>query len=158
MRLIGGLCMTKKRFKIINTDKFSYKFKIVVDTHTGVNYLFAIALVDNNETATIITDTVKVAIPSISLPYLAIWPITTEGRKITINWKYKNNIADLAGFRVYMNNTLLANEQTVGKELRSWTTKELEPGKYTFQIEAITSFGVVSPRSQKIKAEIKNEN
>ncbi len=33
--------MTKKRFKIINTDKFSYKFKIVVDTHTGVNYLFA---------------------------------------------------------------------------------------------------------------------
>ena len=135
---------------------FNYNYQI--EGATGTNYLFAIALIDNNEVATIVTDTVKVTIPTTTLPYISIWPISANKQKVTINWKYKNNIADLTGFRVYMNETLLTDEQKIGKDLRSWTTADLEPGKYSFQIEAVTSFGVRSPRSNKVKIIVKAED
>jgi hypothetical protein len=149
----GGIIAYEQGIEPIKGFNYNYEIEGV----TGTNYLFAVALIDNNEVATIVTDTVKVIIPTTNLPFISIWPISTNKQKVTISWKYKNNIPDLEGFRVYANDALIADQQEIGKDLRTWTTKDLEPGRYNFQIEAITSFGITSPRSNKMKITVKVE-
>ena len=149
----GGILAYEQDIEAIK----GYNYNYAIEGATGTNYLFAIALIDNNEVATIVTDTVKVIIPTTNLPFISIWPISANKQKVTIDWKYKNNIPDLAGFRVYANDVLIADEQKISKDLRKWTTDDLDPGRYNFQIEAITSFGITSPRSKKVKITVKQE-
>ena len=74
---------------------------------------------------------------------------------MTFDWKYPTDIPDLEGFRIYQNGVLIANEAEIRATQRSWTSTDLESGKYTYQIEAVTTFKILSNKSGERFATVK---
>ena len=113
-------------------------------------YHFAVQAITENREKSALSNQVDVVSPSTSLPPISIWPIEKVDNDVVIYWDYGNDIADLAGFRVYNNGTLIADENTVDKQTKSYRARELESGNYRFAIEAVTQFGLVSKRSREM--------
>ncbi len=132
---------------------FDYKYK--VEGVSGIKYLFAIAPVDNDGIMTQSSDTLSVMVPSLQLPNIKIWPIESKDKKVTFYWKYPSDIPDLEGFRIYQNGVLVVNETVVKAVQRSWTSLDLEAGKYSYKIEAVTTFKILSKQSDERYINIK---
>lgn len=70
------------------------------------------------------------------------------GNTATLNWEYSDLVKDLEKFEIYQNkelvDTLVAKE---GQTAFSWTSGELPSGKSTFQVKAITMYGLETPLS-----------
>jgi len=128
----------------IQKEFFNYK----VDKNNGARYRFAIAAVDRYQNTSKMSDTLTVLTPTITLPVMNVWPVQQNAGKVTLNWNYPADIPDLAGFRIYMNNQLIADESSVGPDTNSWTSSELQPGKYTFQMTAVSAFNITSRNSK----------
>ncbi len=107
-----------------------------------------------------VSDTLSVYVPSKELPTTSVWPISLNGSKITLNWKYSNLIDDLAGFRLYENGELILSEKELTADSRRWESSDLLPGKYEYQIEAVSKYAIKSelsiPRLFNIKADSSN--
>jgi hypothetical protein len=83
-------------------------------------------------------------------PELRRYAANADGTKITWMWKYPDNVKDLKGFRIYRDGVMVASEEVLGGAVREWTAGDFTPGKtYKFQIQAVTSFGVETKRSQE---------
>ena len=114
----------------------------------GKKYDFAVSAIDENGTESQLSKTISVYIPSKSLPTVNIWPIGQEDNVVTLNWKYSEDIDDLAGFRLYQNGELIKTEKDLPAEAREWKSSNLEPGNYTYVIQAVSKFDVESQKSQ----------
>lgn len=121
-----------------------------------VTYKFSVAAIGKNNqmTESSVTDTAYV--PTRKLPFLDFSKIDKTNNKVTLNWEYPNDISDLKGFRVFFNGRMVADERTLKSNIRTWQTTTLTKGKHTFQIMAITKYGIYSEKSPLRFAIIKN--
>ncbi len=117
-------------------------------------YKFAVSASNAAHQESGLSDTLTITVPSESLPFVNIWPISKEENNITLNWKYPEDIADLAGFRLYQNGELILNQETLTSELRTWKVEELATGTYAYELEAISLSGVTSDKSKPRTFEI----
>ena len=131
----------------------SYTYPVYRDRAAG--YSFAVSAVNDQNEESPLSEKVTVTVPSKSLPFINIWPIAKEGNIVTLNWKYDTDIADLAGFRLYQNGELIANENELNASARQWVSPQLEAGNYTYEILAVSISEVQSERSEPRKLEIK---
>lgn len=124
----------------------SYKYEI--PQRFGANYRFAVSAVTKDGTESDIIDTLNIFVPSKSLPKVNIRPINKQANVITLNWKYDHEIEDLEGFRLYQNGELIADESELTEDKTQWKSPALDPGKYSYKIEAVSRFDVASEPSQ----------
>lgn len=117
-------------------------------------YKFAVSASNSSHEESLMSDTLTIIFPSKSLPFVNIWPVSKQDNKVTLNWKYPDDIADLAGFRLYQNGELVFNQQILTSELRTWEIEELSAGTYTYELEAISLSGVTSEKSKPRTFEI----
>lgn len=124
----------------------SYKYPI--KSRYGKAYHFAVVSLNTDQIESNLSDTIEIFVPSKSLPQVNIWPIAKEQNQVTLNWNYQDEIEDLEGFRLYQNGELILDESTLGSEARQWVSDPLESGGYSYEIEAVTSYEIASPRSK----------
>ena len=92
---------------------------------------------------------ITVLVPSKEIPAVGSIDLKNENSKALISWNYySESVPDLAGFRLYQNGQLIANEDQIKASERAWTTSKLTEGKNIFAIEAITLSGISSPQKQ----------
>lgn len=131
----------------------AYSYKYEIKEQYGRDYHFAIRLI-NDGSESEMSDTVRILVPSKVIPRLTIWPIDKQENIVTLNWNYPDGIGDLTGFRLYQNGELIVNEDSLTKDQRTWRSAELTPGSYSYEIEAVTSFGLRSSISRSVNFNI----
>jgi len=95
-----------------------------------------------------ISDTLEIYVPTKKLPDLYNLFGSRENNDVTLSWKYSDRIDDLAGFRLYDNSKMIVSEKEIPAASRSYTIKLNIPGKYKFQMQAISKYGVETELSQ----------
>lgn len=78
--------------------------------------------------------------------------VTADGR-VELAWEYRN-IKNHAGFRLYHNGKLVANEKQLVAGSRGIVSKSLPAGEHKFEIEAITADGEASERGTPIVRQV----
>lgn len=126
---------------IINQNSFNYP----VQARYGKEYRFAISSVTTENIESELSDTISVFVPSKSLPQVNVWPISKNDGVVTLNWTYLEDIEDLQGFRIYENGQLV---EEIESSERQWASNTLDGGRYTYEVEAFTRFGVQSKLSK----------
>ena len=70
-----------------------------------------------------------------------------EPNRVTVQWKL-DDLADVKGFRVFQNGSIVAGEDILKKDTRSFTTASLKDDeKYVYTLQVITQNGLESPVS-----------
>ena len=111
---------------------------------------FAIQAMNSDRKKGDLSKTVEVITPSSKLPPLRIWPIQTVGQDVVLYWDYTNEIPDLQNFNLYQNGQLLVLNEEIGSAARNIRIRDVEDGDHSFELEAVTRFGVKT-RSQPIR-------
>lgn len=124
------------------------EYKFLVDYMGGDKYGFAISAVSNDGYESERTPIVFEQVPNYEIGWISIETIEADNNRITLTWNY-DEYYDLAGFKIFQNDVQIADSNTLGADARVWISDELEPGKYSFKIQAYTIFGVESEISQK---------
>ena len=119
-----------------------------IHKNNSARYYFAVSCLNSNYEESPLSDKVDIVVPSKSLPFLDIWPLEQEGNKITLNWKYSEEIADLAGFQLFQNGVLIVDETILNRTSRQKIISDLESGKHSFEMIAISESGVKSKLSK----------
>ena len=122
-----------------------------IKSRYSAKYRFAVVGVNNYPTTTrsASSEVVEVITPSSKLPYIQFKEIKNDGNTITATWDYKHNIADMAGFKIYVNGDLLIDQQQLDNSTSEYTWELEKAGSYVFQISAVTENGIESRLSQK---------
>ncbi|UII20014.1 hypothetical protein [Fulvivirga ligni] len=128
----------------IHTTTYDYE---VANKHAAT-YGFAVSALTEDYFESPLSDSISILVPSLDLPFVEIWPIAKENKVITLNWKYPDNIIDLAGFRLYQNGEIIADENQLGPEARQWVSSAMTSGKYSYQLEAVSESEVKSNLSK----------
>ena len=82
------------------------------------------------------------------LPTPNIDRINVLKNKVKLEWNY-TDITDLKGFRLYMNDKLIADENVLGKNKHDFISDELSKSSiYHFTLQAITLNGITSQLSE----------
>jgi hypothetical protein len=123
-------------------------YKYEIDDRGGNEYKFAVAAVAADGHRSTLSEVVSIQIPTLSVPNVIIWPIDQKKNIIMLQWNYSEDIFDLAGFRLYENDVLIADEKMLNKDARSWTSGALPKGDYAYVIEAVTKSNIRSRKSQ----------
>ena len=126
----------------IHTNFYSYNMK---DVKTGENIFFLMS-VGKNGAESKLSDTLVVTVPTSDPPRptgIAIIPAENTQK---IQWQY-NDMFDLKGFRLFINNKLAIGEDSLKRNLRECVLN-LEGGKnYEFKMQAVTTSNIVSELS-----------
>ena len=115
----------------------------------GGIYRFAVRGVSEDLMRSELSDTVQVIVPTEKMPFVEIFPYKKDKNRVTLEWKYPDYVDDLAGFRLYQDGELIADEFTLDATKRVWLMKDLDLTKYTFTLEAVSTSGVLSKMSQE---------
>jgi hypothetical protein len=129
---------------------------VLIPIYSSKASVFKVAVSALNESyqESDLSDPLVVLLPSTRLPNIDIWPIQVKNDKVSLAWKYPNDILDLAGFRLYQNDILVADEKALKPGARSWESKSMTAGSYEYFIEAVSKNGVVSKRSEGRRVKI----
>jgi hypothetical protein len=122
--------------------------KFLVDYMGGDKYGFAISAVSNDGYESERTSIVYEQVPNYEIGWIRIETIVIDNNRITLTWNY-DEYYDLAGFKLIQNDVEIEDASILGPTSRTWTSGVLQPGKYSFKIQAYTTFGVESEISQK---------
>ncbi|UII26438.1 fibronectin type III domain-containing protein [Fulvivirga maritima] len=133
-------------FPTITATTYNY----AISSSKAARYTFAISAMNEQNKESELSDKVTVLVPSESLPFINIWPIAKDENVVTLNWKY-DDIVDLQGFRLYQNEQLIAE---LSSDTRTWKSGALDPGSYSYYIQAVSTTGVTSKESQARKFKI----
>jgi hypothetical protein len=117
----------------------------------GKNYKFQVEALYEKEYSyerSPISDTLEIYVPSRKLPQLYNLNGSREHNDITLSWKYSDRIDDLAGFRLYDDGVMIVSEKEIPATARNYTVKLKIPGKYKFQLQAISKYGIKTELSQ----------
>ncbi|MBK9017120.1 MAG: hypothetical protein IPM82_25390 [Saprospiraceae bacterium] len=110
-------------------------------------YQFAVSAVGARTVESGLSNVVRVVTPSQIIPNTNIWPFSVNGNRITLNWAY-DAPPDLAGFRIFQDGTQVAGEAQLGASARQWVSPPLAfNATYNFELQAVTTTGVVSKKS-----------
>ncbi len=139
-----------KKFQLV-ADKLPLKpssFTYTIPPSIGGNYKFYVAAVSKPGVESMRSDTVSIAAPSTEIPVPIIRKLYPDDYKgAIIQWSYPA-IQDLAGFRLYRNDTVMANETVLKGDTREFTIGELPLGSTNFTLRAITDRGILSEPTQ----------
>lgn len=130
--------------------------KIKVGDYQRGQWKFAVVAITASGKESEQTNAITVFAPSKTVAPVNNTYLQMIDSKAKITWVYfGESIPDLAGFNIYENGELVANESILTSTNKEWTSKALEKGKkYTFEIVALTTYGVVSEK-RLIQADIK---
>lgn len=93
------------------------------------------------------SDTVAATTPSTFLPPPSVRATIVATSVAQVQWDF-TDVADLAGFRLYRNGTLVADEKVLGRAVREYTVQGLtENTAYSFTVRAVSNRTVVSEAS-----------
>lgn len=141
----GGIIAREANIAPVKITSYNY----LVEGGTGREYKFNVKYEDTDNSPSDYTDTITVVIPSKKLPFVTVWPFSVEENDLSFEWHFPNDIADLKGFRVFLNNELVHNENVIDGAQRSWLIEDLEAGVYELEIQAVSESGITSKYSQK---------
>ncbi len=128
---------------LITTNNYRYE----ITGSKSELYRFAISAVSESGAESSLSNIAEVTTASAKLPNTNIWPFSVNGNQITLNWEY-DAPPDLAGFRVFQDDVLVADENVLDKNQREWTSPPLEyNATYNFVLQAVTVNGVESRKS-----------
>jgi hypothetical protein len=102
------------------------------------------------------TEFVYVSIPSEHIADVFLKKTIVNPNTVKLHWEFNNHYWDLEGFKLYMNDKLIADKNTLGINAREYILKDLEKGIYDFKIQAYTKFKVNS-RSSTVRFYAKNK-
>ena len=139
MAYLGSIDIRKNSYDHSAPNRFGQLYKFQVQAEYEKDYSFE---------QSPRSDTLEIYVPTRKLPELYTVSSTRNEDKVTLSWKYSDRIDDLAGFRIYDNEKLIASEKEVPRELREWTSEALDPGKHVFKVEAVTRYDVSSGLSR----------
>ena len=147
-------------YRIYTYNELSNKFSLLCDSIKGTkyeyklepplfrNYKFYLTSIGFNTSESRNSDTVSIQIPTMELPTPNIDRINVLKNKVKLEWNY-TDIADLKGFRLYMNDKLIADENVLGKNKHDFISDELSKSSiYHFTLQAITLNGITSQLSE----------
>lgn len=150
-------------YRVYVTDTLNYNLKAIDEkipagknSYTYIktrgiasNIKFCVSAIAKNEAESNYSDTITVLMPSLELPAPGTPTVVLEEEVAQIEWKYID-VADIKGFRLYQNNTLIANEDVLKKSSRKFTTQVLNKGEtYIFTLKAVTTNGIASDPSEQ---------
>lgn len=141
----GGILAKEADIEPIKTTTYNY----LIEGGTGRLYKFNVKYENTDGSPSDYTDTISVVIPSKKLPFVTIWPFSVEENKLSFEWRFPNDIADLKGFRIFLNNEIIRDENEINANQRELLIENLEAGEYELEIQAVSESGVTSKRSQK---------
>ncbi len=119
----------------------------VIQPSTGGTYKFCVTGVSRTNVESVPGDTVIIQVPSLDPPVPVTSKFMPEVSKVTIQWQYPE-VPDLAGFRVYIDGSLIADEKILKKSSREFTKTDLQPGTVnSFTVRAVSDRGVTSEPS-----------
>lgn len=120
----------------------------------GANYRFALMRLKNfpKVERSEVSEVVEIVVPSIEIPHVQLNKVKQDDRKLIINWDYPNDIADLSGFRIFLNDKLLTE---IPSDQREMTYEADGSGTYIFQVMAYTN-NIESRPSQKRLIKVEN--
>jgi hypothetical protein len=99
-------------------------------------------------------DTVTVSVPVTEMPEVVITAASEQGGNAMIQWQY-NDMQDLVGFRLYDDATVIADENVLGKNVREYIAKALQPGSvHNYTVRAVSAKGVVSEKAVSMQVTI----
>ncbi len=139
MAYLGSIDIRRNSYDHSAPNRFGQLYKFQVQAEYEKGYTFE---------QSPRSDTLEVYVPTKKLPELYTISSTKNENKVTLSWKYSDRIDDLAGFKIYDNENLIASEKEVPKEAREWTSEALAPGKHVFKVEAVTQYDVSSGPSR----------
>ncbi len=94
-----------------------------------------------------ISDTAFVVTPSTFLPAPTLHAARVGDTAAMVQWDF-TDVSDLAGFRLYSNGTLIADEKQLGRSVREYTMPGLrENSTYNFTVRAVSQRMIVSDAS-----------
>ena len=140
--------------KKIMSESYSY----TAPPGTAAIYEFGVTAISKLNTESMLSDTIKVAVPSMELPSPVISKAQADGGRVTIAWEYPG-IADLKGFRLFLGGRMIAGENEIGKSIREFRTGVLQQGTICeFTIKAVSESGVEGVASSAMSVSIPNES
>lgn len=75
----------------------------------------------------------------------AKWRFVKEDASLVLDWKYDSlKYPELIGFQVFRGSNMLADENTVKANQRSYKVKGIDYGKHKFHVIAVSKFGLKS--------------
>ncbi|MBX2906598.1 MAG: fibronectin type III domain-containing protein [Taibaiella sp.] len=93
------------------------------------------------------SDTVYVITPSTFLPAPTAHASRSGDSSVAVHWDF-TDVSDLAGFRLYSNGTLIADEKQLVRGIRDYTFTGLAPATtYNFTVRAVSEKLIVSDAS-----------
>ncbi|MDH5367489.1 MAG: hypothetical protein OEW67_10910 [Cyclobacteriaceae bacterium] len=130
---------------------FTNNYNFTIKNNYSSKYRFAIIGVQNfpNVKRSLLSDTIEVITPSIVLPNIEIKELKSRGENIILKWEYDYSIADLKGFRVYVNGNIFADENKISSNTDQLYFSYKENGEFIFQLSAVTNSGLESRLSQQ---------
>ncbi len=120
----------------------------------GATYKFALMGLKNfpRVERSEMSQVVEILVPSIEIPHVQLNKIKKETEKLIVNWSYPEGIADLSGFKIFLNDELLMEAASSD---RSVEYAVAEAGTYIFRVKAFTE-NIESKPSQKRLIKVEN--
>jgi hypothetical protein len=121
-----------------------YKYEIY---YTAGEYNLAVSSINTDGEESDLSPIISIFSPSRFVPAIRDWTIIGEDNKVNFKWKYNEELPDLEGFRIYLNGNLAVDESKLKSDVRQWAYSLDNSGNYSFEIVAITRFGIESKKS-----------
>lgn len=120
----------------------------------GATYKFALMGLKNfpRVERSEISQVVEILVPSTEIPHVQLNKIKKETEKLIVNWSYPEGIADLSGFKIFLNDELLTEIPSDQREMKYEADGS---GTYIFQVMAYTN-NIESRPSQKRLIKVEN--
>ncbi|MEP2772958.1 MAG: hypothetical protein ABJH05_12475 [Fulvivirga sp.] len=120
----------------------------------GAKYRFALMGLKNfpKVERSEVSDVVEILVPSTVIPHVQLNKVKQDAGKLIVNWGYPNDIADLSGFKIFLNDELLTE---IPPDKRVVEYEGGETGTYIFQVRAYTN-NIESKPSQKRLIKVEN--
>ena len=127
----------------IKTNYYNY---LCSEEQAGENR-FCLSAVGKNGAESKMSDTLTVLIPTADPPKPAGLMVAPADKNLVIQWQY-GELFDLKGFRLFVNNKLVAGEDSLTKNTRECPLVLPHGHKYEFKIQAVTTSDVTSELSE----------
>lgn len=124
---------------------------IPVRSFAGKKVRYAVQAMDSQRNKSTLSDSIEVITPSKRLPQPRILKVQMVDGQSILDWSFSDQYMDLKGFRVYINDEEVGNENEITITERQIVLPSIEPGIHTVAIQAISIYGLESDVSNPFK-------
>ena len=119
-------------------------FEFEIKKSRGQLYRFAVLARTPDRKTSLLSNEIEVLGPSKILPSASITQIVSVDGGVEVEWKFSSEVADLLGFRILLDGDVLLSENEINQDQRSVLLTEIDSGKHTVSLIAVTVFGLES--------------